>query len=192
MVSIHELGDPARTPFEGPASSRKHVYDGDVDEELTLPDGQFERNRNGLAHSDHLAPGSVSSSASTISTQSDIATMGVDNDMEAESTSSNIVIDDDPSGYALDHLNTDDTTFPVDLPTISIAFGPNNAYYVQPNCAVILHESHFQIKLAQTGEKTEIDVWKEGIEATEFDAVDVGGGESVIVMKVLLRQYLTR
>ncbi|KAG0202681.1 hypothetical protein BGX31_003535 [Mortierella sp. GBA43] len=46
--------------------------------------------------------------------------------------------------------------------------------------------------LEQTDEKTEIDVWKEGVEATEFEAIDDVDGESVVVMKVLLRQYLTR
>ncbi|KAF9581370.1 hypothetical protein BGW38_001638 [Lunasporangiospora selenospora] len=83
-------------------------------------------------------------------------------------------------------------SFPLNFPTISIAFGPDNAYFTYPNCAVVLFESHFRIKLNQGGEKTEIDVWKEGIEGTEFQAVDAGDGESMIVMKALLRQYLTR
>lgn len=90
-------------------------------------------------------------------------------------------------------LYTNNTaTFPLPFPTISIAFGPNNAQYTYPNCAVILFENHFRIKLTQGREKTEIDVWKEGIECTEFQITDVGDGESMIVMKALLRQYLTR
>ncbi|KAG0081632.1 hypothetical protein BGZ92_000172 [Podila epicladia] len=90
-------------------------------------------------------------------------------------------------------LYTNNTaTFPLPFPTISIAFGPNNAQYTYPNCAVILFENHFRIKLMQGREKTEIDVWKEGIEGTEFQITDVGDGESMIVMKALSRQYLTR
>ncbi|KAF8980235.1 hypothetical protein BGZ52_004116 [Haplosporangium bisporale] len=90
-------------------------------------------------------------------------------------------------------LYTNNTaTFPLPFPTISIAFGPNNAQYTYPNCAVILFENHFRIKLTQGREKTEIDVWKEGIECTEFQITDVGDGESMIVMKALSRQYLTR
>ncbi|KAG0352998.1 hypothetical protein BG005_007629 [Podila minutissima] len=91
------------------------------------------------------------------------------------------------------NLYTNNTaTFPLPFPTISIAFGPNNAQYTYPNCAVILFENHFRIKLMQGREKTEIDVWKEGIEGTEFQITDVGDGESMIVMKALSRQYLTR
>ncbi|KAG0265447.1 hypothetical protein BG011_004667 [Mortierella polycephala] len=102
-------------------------------------------------------------------------------------------IDNETPLYATNNLYTNNSaTFPLHFPTISIAFGPNNAYYAYPNCAVILFESHFQIKLTQEGEKTEIDVWKEGIEGTEFQVVDVGDGESMIIMKALLRQYLTR
>ncbi|KAG0337555.1 hypothetical protein BG000_005268 [Podila horticola] len=90
-------------------------------------------------------------------------------------------------------VNTNNTaTFPLPFPTISIAFGPSNAQYTYPNCAVILFENHFRIKLTQGREKTEIDVWKEGIEGTEFQITDVGDGESMIVMKALSRQYLTR
>jgi len=83
-------------------------------------------------------------------------------------------------------------TFPLHFPTISVGFGPNNASYNYPNCAVVLYENHFQIQLVQAGERTAIDVWKEGIEGTEFQVVDVGDGESMIVMKALSRQYLTR
>ncbi|KAG0016202.1 hypothetical protein BGZ81_011351 [Podila clonocystis] len=90
------------------------------------------------------------------------------------------------------NLYTNNTaTFPLPFPTISVAFGPSNAQYTYPNCAVILFENHFRIKLTQGREKTEIDVWKEGIEGTEFQITDVDG-ESMIVMKALSRQYLTR
>jgi len=61
-----------------------------------------------------------------------------------------------------------------------------------PNCAVVLFENHFQIKLIHSGERTDIDVRKEVIESTEFQVVDVGDGESMIVMKALLRQHLSR
>ncbi|KAF9186693.1 hypothetical protein BGZ51_009815 [Haplosporangium sp. Z 767] len=99
-------------------------------------------------------------------------------------------IDNETPLYAANNLYSNNSA--LHFPTISIAFGPNNAYYAYPNCAVILFESHFQIKLTQEDEKTEIDVWKEGIEGTEFQVVDVGDGESMIIMKALLRQYLTR
>ncbi|KAF9354622.1 hypothetical protein BGX34_010904 [Mortierella sp. NVP85] len=101
--------------------------------------------------------------------------------------------DDGLSLYATKNLYTNNTaTFPLHFPTISIAFGPNNAYYMYPNCAVVLFENHFQIKLIHSGERTDIDVRKEGIESTEFQVVDVGDGESMIVMKALLRQHLSR
>ncbi|KAF9358828.1 hypothetical protein BGX26_000831 [Mortierella sp. AD094] len=101
--------------------------------------------------------------------------------------------DDGLSLYATKNLYTNNTaTFPLHFPTISIAFGPNNAYYMYPNCAVVLFENHFQIKLIHAGERTDIDVWKEGIEGTEFQVVDVGDGESMIVMKAQLRQHLSR
>ncbi|KAK3836792.1 MAG: hypothetical protein J3R72DRAFT_200576 [Linnemannia gamsii] len=101
--------------------------------------------------------------------------------------------DDGLSLYATKNLYTNNTaTFPLHFPTISIAFGPNNAYYTYPNCAVVLFENHFQIKLIHSGERAEIDVYKEGIEGTEFQVVDVGDGESMIVMKAVLRQHLSR
>ncbi|KAF8980021.1 hypothetical protein BGZ46_004734 [Entomortierella lignicola] len=101
--------------------------------------------------------------------------------------------DDGLSLYATKNLYTNNTaTFPLHFPTISIAFGPNNAYYMYPNCAVVLFENHFQIKLIHAGERTDIDIWKEGIEGTEFQVVDVGDGESMIVMKAQLNQYLSR
>ncbi|KAF9106646.1 hypothetical protein BGX27_009072 [Mortierella sp. AM989] len=101
--------------------------------------------------------------------------------------------DDGLSLYATKNLYTNNTaTFPLHFPTISIAFGPNNAYYMYPNCAVVLFENHFQIKLIHSGERTDIDVRKEGIEGTEFQVVDVGDGESMIVMKAQLRQHLSR
>ncbi|KAG0365711.1 hypothetical protein BC939DRAFT_498241 [Gamsiella multidivaricata] len=101
--------------------------------------------------------------------------------------------DDGLSLYATKNLYTNNTaTFPLHFPTISIAFGPNNAYYMYPNCAVVLFENHFQIKLINAGERTDIDVWKEGIVSTEFQVVDVGDGESMIVMRALLRQHLSR
>ncbi|KAH7043736.1 hypothetical protein BKA57DRAFT_114005 [Linnemannia elongata] len=101
--------------------------------------------------------------------------------------------DDGLALYATKNLYTNNTaTFPLHFPTISIAFGPNNAYYTYPNCAVVLFENHFQIKLIHGGERAEIDVYKEGIEGTEFQVIDVGDGESMIVMKAILRQHLSR
>ncbi|KAF9905336.1 hypothetical protein EC991_001759 [Linnemannia zychae] len=101
--------------------------------------------------------------------------------------------DDGLSLYATKNLYTNNTaTFPLHFPTISIAFGPNNAYYTYPNCAVVLFENHFQIKLIHSGERAEIDVYKEGIEGAEFQVIDVGDGESMIVMKAVLRQHLSR
>ncbi|KAF9919476.1 hypothetical protein FBU30_010976 [Linnemannia zychae] len=101
--------------------------------------------------------------------------------------------DDGLSLYATKNLYTNNTaTFPLHFPTISIAFGPNNAYYTYPNCAVVLFENHFQIKLIQSGERAEIDVYKEAIEGTEFQVIDVGDGESMIVMKSIFRKHLIR
>jgi len=101
--------------------------------------------------------------------------------------------DDGLALYATKNLYTNNTaTFPLHFPTISIAFGPNNAHYMYPNCAVILFENHFQIKLIQGSERAEIDIRKEGIEKSEFQVVDVGDGESMILLKATLRQYLTR
>ncbi|KAF9581764.1 hypothetical protein BGW38_001103 [Lunasporangiospora selenospora] len=121
--------------------------------------------------------------------------------------------------YATKNLYTNNTaTFPLHFPTISIAFGPNNAFFAYPNCAVVLYENRFQIKLvhhgsgasgsgggsgggsgsggsggnSRGGERTDIDVWKEAIEGTEFQVIDVGDGESMIVLKAVLKQYLTR
>ncbi|KAG0053250.1 hypothetical protein BGZ83_001420 [Gryganskiella cystojenkinii] len=95
--------------------------------------------------------------------------------------------------YPLRNTFTNNTaTFPLHFPTISVGFGPNNASYNYPNCAVVLYENYFQIQLVQAGERTAIDVWKEGIEGTEFQVVDAGDGENMIVMKALSRQYLTR
>ncbi|KFH62979.1 hypothetical protein MVEG_11017 [Podila verticillata NRRL 6337] len=106
-------------------------------------------------------------------------------------------IEDGLSLYPTKNLYTNNTaTFPLHFPTISIAFGPHNAQYTYPNCAVVLFENHFQIKLIQqtgtTAERTEIDIWKEAIESTEFHVVDAGDGENMIVLKALLRQFLSR
>ncbi|KAG0056009.1 hypothetical protein BGZ83_006622 [Gryganskiella cystojenkinii] len=117
----------------------------------------------------------------------------------AVATPPGLLADDHQHGlsplYATKNLYTNNTaTFPLHFPTISIAFGPNNAYYNYPNCAVILFENHFQIKLIQSsnGERAEIDIRKESIEATEFQVIDVGDGESMILLKATLRQYLSR
>ncbi|KAF9917917.1 hypothetical protein BX616_010863 [Lobosporangium transversale] len=102
------------------------------------------------------------------------------------------LIDEGLSLYATKNLYTNNTaTFPLHFPTISIAFGPNNAYYMYPNCAVVLFENHFQIKLIHSGERADIDVWKENVEKSEFQVVDVGD-ESMIIMKAVLSQHLSR
>ncbi|KAI7818825.1 hypothetical protein BC939DRAFT_462100 [Gamsiella multidivaricata] len=203
MVPIHELGDPTRTPFKfTPAKtspSRKHGFN---DGEAQL-NGRTKHMKSEYIFQDHSG-GTSSSSGSTTSAQSDIQDAQGAHDEEDAQDEEDAPLDveggiepqaggDHVSLYAAKNLYTNNTaTFPLHFPTISIAFGPNNAYYTYPNCAVVLFENHFRIKLVQGGEKTEIDVWKEGIEGTEFQAVDVGDGESMIVMKALLRQYLTR
>ncbi|KAG0037063.1 hypothetical protein BGZ82_003236 [Podila clonocystis] len=127
--------------------------------------------------------------------QTTTATKHVTSQSSTASASPSHTVEDGLSLYPSKNLYTNNTaTFPLHFPTISIAFGPNNAYYTYPNCAVVLFENHFQIKLMQSGtaERTEIDIWKEAIESTEFHVVDVGDGESMIVLKALLRQFLTR
>ncbi|KAF9138131.1 hypothetical protein BG015_002476 [Linnemannia schmuckeri] len=184
MVPIHELDDLIRPASNGsPANHRKHGYDdGDDDNAYGYRgDGRTKQRKNGVSHS-HQAADTHSTSGLTQSAENDVLSLH-----QSFST------DDGLSLYAAKNLYTNNTaTFPLHFPTISIGFGPNNAYYTYPNCAVILFENHFQIKLIQGDERTEIDVWKEGIEGTEFQVVDVGDGESMIVMKALLRQYLTR
>ncbi|KAF9998367.1 hypothetical protein BGZ79_007958 [Entomortierella chlamydospora] len=135
----------------------------------------------------------TSSAAPTAVKPSPQPTVAVAEKLSALSAPPVNLVDDGLSLYATKNLYTNNTaTFPLHFPTISIAFGPNNAYYMYPNCAVVLFENHFQIKLIHAGERTDIDVWKEGIEGTEFQIVDVGDGESMIVMKAQLRQHLSR
>ncbi|KAF9544020.1 hypothetical protein EC957_000289 [Mortierella hygrophila] len=186
MVPIHELDDLLRPASNNlPVNLRKHGYDDDGDDDDaygSLGNKRIRQKKNGVGRS-HQDGDSHSTSGSTRSAERDVLS-------PHQSPSS---ADDGLSLYATKNLYTNNTaTFPLHFPTISIGFGPNNAYYTYPNCAVILFENHFQIKLIQGGERTEIDVWKEGIEGTEFQVVDVGDGESMIVMKALLRQYLTR
>ncbi|KAI8605441.1 hypothetical protein EDD21DRAFT_350012 [Dissophora ornata] len=187
MVPIHELGDPTKTPSTFPTSPRKY---GHEDEKPLPSNGRIKAKKSGVIHDDHTVS-TTSSSISSGSILSVIHDTGMDKDKDAEVTATSRPVDD--SLYVTKNLYTNNTaTFPLHFPTISIAFGPNNATYVYPNCAVVLYENHFQIKLIQAGERTEIDVWKEGIEGTEFKVVDMGDGESMIIMKALLRQYLTR
>ncbi|KAK3812663.1 MAG: hypothetical protein J3R72DRAFT_67968 [Linnemannia gamsii] len=185
MVPIHELDDLIRPASNNsPTNRKKHGYDDDGDDSACGPNGngKIRQRKNGAVHS-HQTNESQSASLSTRSSKND----------EALSHQSPPSADEGLSLYSTKNLYTNNTaTFPLHFPTISIGFGPNNAYYTYPNCAMILFENHFQIKLMQGGERTEIDVWKEGIEGTEFQVVDVGDGESMIVMKALLRQYLTR
>jgi hypothetical protein len=185
MVPIHELDDLIRPDSNSsPGNHRKHGYADDDDDDAhdARRNGRTKQRKNGFVRS-HQTEGSHSAADSTRSTQK--------NNLSPHQSLPSA--DDSLSLYATKNLYTNNTaTFPLHFPTISIGFGPNNAYYTYPNCAVILFENHFQIKLIQGGERTEIDVWKEGIEGTEFQVVDVGDGESMIVMKALLRQYLTR
>lgn len=185
MVPIHELDGLIRPASNSsPVNHRKHGYDDDDDEDAygSHGNGRTKQRKNG--------PGRPLQGGDSHSTSGSIPSAERDVLSPHQSPSS---ADDGLSLYATKNLYTNNTaTFPLHFPTISIGFGPNNAYYTYPNCAVILFENHFQIKLIQGGEKTEIDVWKEGIEGTEFQVVDVGDGESMIVMKALLRQYLTR
>ncbi|KAG0327541.1 GATA-binding factor 2 [Dissophora globulifera] len=191
MVPIHELGDPTKTPSKFPTEPRKHAYEDDV----SLPlNGRTRPKKNGVVQADHKVgtASSSTSSASTLSISQGHAGLERKQEQDALSKVSTHPPEDGLSLYSKNHYNNNTATFPLHFPTISIAFGPSNAYYTYPNCAVVLYENHFQIKLIQGGERTEIDVWKEGIEGTEFQVVDVGDGESMIIMKALLRQYLTR
>lgn len=186
MVPIHELDDLIRpASSSSPGNHRKHGHDDDGDDDDAYGshgNGRTKQRKNGVGRS-HQGEDSHSTSGLTRSAERD--------DLSPHQSPSSA--DDGLPLYATKNLYTNNTaTFPLHFPTISIGFGPNNAYYTYPNCAVILFENHFQIKLIQGGERTEIDVWKEGIEGTEFQVVDVGDGESMIVMKALLRQYLTR
>ncbi|KAF9097908.1 hypothetical protein BGX23_007614 [Mortierella sp. AD031] len=199
MVFIHELDDLSRPGSNSSSfNPKKHGYDEDNDDDsnayISSGNGREKQRKNGVFQStvkDDSHPSSATSiPASTRSTHHDGYNHHDDTSPLQHSPS---LADDSLSLYATKNLYTNNTaTFPLHFPTISIGFGPNNAYYTYPNCAVILFENHFQIKLIQGGERTEIDVWKEGIEGTEFQVVDVGDGESMIVMKALLRQYLTR
>ncbi|KAI1303887.1 hypothetical protein EDD11_005293 [Mortierella claussenii] len=182
MVPVHELGDPNKTTSRGVSNSKQH---GPGVHDVLFSNGRSKRKKNGIVHKNRSADPN-SSPASSVSTQSEIR---MDTD---ESFVSSAGADEGLSIYSQNLYTNNTATFPLHFPTISIGFGPNNAYYTYPNCAVVLFENHFQIKLVQAGERTEIDVWKEGIEATEFQVIDVGDGESMIIMKILLRQYLTR
>ncbi|KAF9362027.1 hypothetical protein BGX26_006544 [Mortierella sp. AD094] len=188
MVPIHELGDPTKTPSKFPPMSRKHGYEDAVPAALN---GRIKQSRNGFGR--HEPPADpMSSSASTTSSQSELNESRLEVSKRVVTSVLKPTPEENLSLYTRNRYTNNTATFPLHFPTISIAFGPNNAYYTYPNCAMVLYENHFQIKLIQDGERTEIDVWKEGIEGTEFKAVDVGDGESMIIMKALLRQYLTR
>ncbi|KAF9208231.1 hypothetical protein BGZ49_009451 [Haplosporangium sp. Z 27] len=186
MVPIHELGDPNKTPSKFPPMSRKHGH-----EDVALLNGRTKQLRNGFVRHDSTAD-AMSSSASTTSSQSEFNESRLETSKNIRAPALIPTPEENLSLYTRNRYTNNTATFPLHFPTISIAFGPNNAQYQYPNCAMVLFENHFQIKLIQDGERTEIDVWKEGIEGTEFKAVDVGDGESMIIMKVLLRQYLTR
>lgn len=82
----------------------------------------------------------------------------------------------------------------IPLPTLSIAFGPQNAYFTHPNCGVTLFDDHFQIRLQKEGhERTGIDVWKESVEASDFEILREGAdGREVLLMRAVVAQYLTR
>ncbi|KAF9117522.1 hypothetical protein BGW39_002095 [Mortierella sp. 14UC] len=185
MVPIHELDDLIRPASNSsPSNRKKHGYDDGDDDSSYGPNGngKTKQRKHGVGRSQQTNDFQSASLPTRSAHQNEALTH------QGPSSA-----DDGLSLYATKNLYTNNTaTFPLHFPTISIGFGPNNAYYTYPNCAVILFENHFQIKLIQGGERTEIDVWKEGIEGTEFQVVDVGDGESMIVMKALLRQYLTR
>ncbi|KAF9402725.1 hypothetical protein BGX21_008986 [Mortierella sp. AD011] len=187
MVPIHELGDPTKTP-KFPPVSRKQDYEDTIPVALN---GRIKQPRNGRGRHEPLAD-AMSSSASNTSSKSEPNESRLEVSKRVATSVLKPTPEENLSLYTRNRYTNNTATFPLHFPTISIAFGPNNAYYTYPNCAMALYENHFQIKLIQDGERTEIDVWKEGIEGTEFKAIDVGDGESMIVMKVLLRQYLTR
>ncbi|KAG0277875.1 hypothetical protein BGZ95_005168 [Linnemannia exigua] len=178
MVPIHELDDLIRPASNSsPTNRKKHGYDDNGDDSSygSNGNGKIKHRKNGAVRPHQTNESQSASSPARSSLQSPHSA------------------DEGLSLFSTKNLYTNNTaTFPLHFPTISIGFGPNNAYYTYPNCAMILFENHFQIKLIQGGERTEIDVWKEGIEGTEFQVIDVGDGESMIVMKALLRQYLTR
>ncbi|KAF9946230.1 hypothetical protein BGZ70_003324 [Mortierella alpina] len=198
MVPIHELDNVARTPAKPQTVVDKYEDDEDEEERLLL-NGRAKRRKNGFEPSSpKINP--ESSSASTVP-----KTLNSSESKDIKPKSNNSTVHPPPGSleaapstddglllYSKNLYTNNTATFPLHFPTISIAFGPNNASYMYPNCAVVLFENHFQIKLIHAGERTEIDVWKEGIEGTEFHMVEVGDGESMIVMKALLRQYLTR
>ncbi|KAG9324755.1 hypothetical protein KVV02_005346 [Mortierella alpina] len=198
MVPIHELDNVTRMPAKPQPIIDKYEDDDDEEERLLL-NGRAKRRKNGFdpsipkVSSDIASAGAVtetpdaSENKEIVPKSNNIAVHPPPRSLEAAPST-----DDGLLLYSRNLYTNNTATFPLHFPTISIAFGPNNDYYTYPNCAVVLFENHFQIKLIHAGERTEIDVWKEGIEGTEFQVVDVGDGESMIVMKALLRQYLTR
>ncbi|KAF9575243.1 hypothetical protein EC968_003884 [Mortierella alpina] len=198
MVPIHELDNVTRTPAK-PLTVIDKYEDDDDEEERLLLNGRAKRRKNGFESS---SPKIRSESSTAIAASK---TLDASENKETKPKSNNNTVHPPPGSleatpnsddglllYSRNLYTNNTATFPLHFPTISIAFGPSNAYYTYPNCAVVLFENHFQIKLIHAGERTEIDVWKEGIEGTEFQVVEVGDGESMIVMKALLRQYLTR
>ncbi|RUS33685.1 hypothetical protein BC938DRAFT_470578 [Jimgerdemannia flammicorona] len=82
----------------------------------------------------------------------------------------------------------------IPLPTLSIAFGPHNAYFTHPNCGVTLFDDHFEIKLQKEGhQRTNIEVWKESVESSEFEILREGAdGREVLLMRATVAQYMTR
>ncbi|KAF9902237.1 hypothetical protein BX616_001995 [Lobosporangium transversale] len=202
MVPIHELDEQAKMPPKHLPSSKQY---GQENKEVQSSNGWAKQKKNGLVHvhqhqHQHQRQDlseTLESSASSASTQSDTNDFKMDMDMDMDRDSESIYENSEAATDSLSLYNkvpykNSITAFPLHFPTISIAFGPNNAFYQYPNCTVVLYEDHFQIQLVQDGERTEIDVWKEGIEGTEFQAIDAGDGENMIIMKALLRQYLTR
>ncbi|CAG8448077.1 11832_t:CDS:10 [Ambispora gerdemannii] len=94
----------------------------------------------------------------------------------------NTTIDADPSSLS------SSSEYPITLKLISIAFGPNNATFLHPNCSVELHENFIKIKLERDGyEKTTIDIWKESIEDIEFDRelLNPDRNETLVILKCL-------
>ncbi|KAG9283989.1 hypothetical protein G9A89_005496 [Geosiphon pyriformis] len=89
---------------------------------------------------------------------------------------------------------TSSSEYPISLKLTSIAFGPNNATFVQPNCSVALFENYIKIRLARDGyERTSIDIWKESIEDIEFMTdQETVASTPFLTIKVLIGQYLTR
>ncbi|KAL1920211.1 uncharacterized protein VTP21DRAFT_1357 [Calcarisporiella thermophila] len=79
---------------------------------------------------------------------------------------------------------------PVSLPTLSIAFGPDNATFIHPKCQIELRNDHFKIRLEYPGfEATTAEIFRANVECFEFEVTKDEGG-AVLVLRAIVGQHL--